>query len=1036
MPLPFEPLQVPFRFGLAEGIDPYQAPAGTLTVANNVEWLKSGMLQKRLGANLLGNDVFGGGNLSAGARLLVRGNELCAIDGTYLYSWSTTDSLWIRMDRVPDAGLTWRTTLDSHDGASVSDIAYANGRIVQAWVVGDPFDTADLTRMLWVQIFDAETGATVLVSTPLSSQAHGVRVLYDGTQCFVLYDTLGTNIASKRISLSTFAVSAVGFLVSDKVSTAGWDALIVGDEIVLAYESTPNGNLELERFSYDSGTNTYTQEAADGITSEWGVNDDFRSIAIDGNAGEPLYVVYHSTNTGLTRIATANISTMAEITAPVTLEGTIESYNVTVKRIDASNVLAGWSAATTGPDRARATTMKLSSVLVADTTSRRGSWGTRFASRVFALGSRFFAMLSDAQVTLSSAFNGVDMSLVEIETSDTGTLGTSSTDFVPHRFLGRIDILIGGASAKGFLPSGVSLSSTVANVAVPFLSSVPQHATSNWLCGLRLARVTIGTDLPKDTWRSVEYGGELYVSASPLSVYDGRTIFDYGFPRALVVGSTNVNSPSGGSIAAGDYLYAFTREYRSAVGVLHRSPVVTTTAGNGGGTATVIIVLASCGLTTKIDVGTGTDFPAIPIVVASYRSTVGQSNYYRLTYDPSFSTIRYDVEVASQTLTDTYADTDIGGGLGIDLAARPTIYTSGGILEDEQPPIGITLALHRDRLWLVSGDKRTIWFSKSFQDDIGVAPGFSTSFRVVFDRDLVALGVLEDKLIPMAAGALWYIQGEGPAPDGSNSDFSKATRIQTDVGCSQPRSVVSTPAGLMFANDNGIYLLSRGLDVVYIGRPAQDVFDDFPIVTSAVLVSRRNQVRFTCTNEAGDEGIVLVFDYEEEQWATRSYSELGPFADSIMWEGRWTALTTDGVIVRENLESDVGAYLDEGEWVTSTIETTWISRSGPNTYQRVRRAAVLAQQQTDADHTVEIAINGSASFVENKLWQSDESFNGRVGIHIKNQKSHAIKVKVSDAEPTGVGAAIGNGQGFLWSMLALELAQKRGLEKRAEGAKK
>lgn len=1029
MPIPAEISQFPFRLGLAEDIDPYQAPAGTLTEANNVEWLKSGMLQKRLGADPLGNNVLGGGTLTTGARIFTRGDELCAIDGTYLYSWSAASSLWIRMDRVPDVGMTWRTTLDSHDGASSSDIAYAAGKIVQAWVVGDPFaQGASRFRMLWVQVFDQATGATVLVSTPLSSAAHGVRVLYDGTQCFILYAISSGNIVAKQLNLSTFAVAAVGFLVTDNVTTSGWDALIVGGEIIVAYESLPNGWLILKRFSYNAGTNAYALVSSGGITSEHGVNDDFRSIAIDGVAGEPLYVVYHSTNGSLTRIATANISTMVEITAPFTLEGSIECHNVTVRRL-VGGVLAGWSAQTTSPDRGRATTMKLGPTLVADTSSLRGSWGTRFASRMFAVGSRFFAVLSDMPLAQSSVFSGVDTSLVEIETSDKG-----ATNYVPHRYLGKLDTLIGGTSAKGFIPSGAVISSTLTKVAVPFLSSVPQVATSNWQCGLRLATVTIGEDLPADMWRSAECGGELYISASPLSVYDGRTVFDHVFPRALVIGSINSSSPTAGSIAAGNYLYAFTREYRSAVGVLHRSPVVT--AGvSAGATATVTIVLASCGLTTKIDVGTGTDFPAIPVVAVAHRSVVNGSNYHRLTFEPVYNTIRYDVEAASQTFVDTRADSDIGGGLGATLGTRPLLYTSGGILEDMQPPCGITLALHRGRLWIVTGDRRTIWFSKSFLDDFGVAPGFSTSFRILFDKDLVAIGSIDDKLIPLAADAIWYIAGDGPAPNGSNSDFSTAIPIQTDVGCTQPRSVVSTPMGLMFANASGIYLLTRGLEVVFIGRPVQDTFADFPNVTSATLVSRRNQVRFTCRSGEGKLGIVLVYDYAEERWATRTY-DLSPFVSSCVWGDRWIALTADGWIVRENLESDAAAYLDDGVWVTATVETAWISRSGPTAFQRVRRVAVLAKRSTDADHTMKIAVNGDGAFVETRLWQSDESHDGRIGVHVKHQKSHAIKMRLSDGTPTGVGAVVGNGQGFLWSMLGLEIAQKRGLEKRAEGAKK
>ena len=68
------------------------------------------------------------------------------------------------------------------------------------------------------------------------------------------------------------------------------------------------------------------------------------------------------------------------------------------------------------------------------------------------------------------------------------------------------------------------------------------------------------------------------------------------------------------------------------------------------------------------------------------------------------------------------------------------------------------------------------------------------------------------------------------------------------------------PEGLMFKSSKGIYLLSRALELKYIGADveAYNAFD----VTSAQLIPTVYEVRFTLTN-----GVCLVHDYYVDQWS-------------------------------------------------------------------------------------------------------------------------------------------------------------------------
>lgn len=1060
MSLPFDVQQFPFKFGLSEGIDPYQAESGTLTVAENVEWMKTGLLQKRLGADGLGTDIFGGGSIGAidVGRLFVRRGELCLIDGSYLYAWSPAESKWFRIDRVPDASMTWKTVLDINEGVAFHDSAItAGGLIIHTWASADPLTYLETSHALFLRIDDSD-GETVMVPTQLQGTSVGcVKILVDdgNSRAFIVWgNAFSGNIKIVSLDLTTFTLGT-----QRTISGAAWrnvftnaaggalDAFmdVAAGNIYVAYESTAPA-IEVKRVTYNSGPDTYTV-AATGNTNTSG--SDLRCISIDGLAGEVLYVAFGDRTGNRTRILTMDPATLAVVTAVTDLVTAAGCTNIQVKRADAANALVIWTWTDTSTTESRVMSVKVSSVLAQDATTWRGTAGTRLISKMFLVGTRYFAFMVSAAIpsggTQTSNYQGSDSYLVEVETSDTSAYTSGTTKLVPHRYLGRVDLLIGGLSRQGCLANACVISSTEARIAVPFLSTVPQ-ARVNWRCGLRMVTLKIGKNLGLDMWRTVEYGGEAYISGGLFSAYDGRKVFDYGFPDAIGIGSVTTASPGGTSLTAGTYLLAMHLEHRSNAGIAHRGRVSTWTTPALGAGDQYTFNWRGVSLTCKNDKSVGFGFAltyadAAPLPLARlHRTTANGTTYYSYTFEPNDNVYQYDFLIITQaTISPTAPDSNIGDS--VVLSTRPAVYTDGGILDDEQPPSNGSVCLHRNRMWIISGDLRTVWFTKSFDDDTGFAPGFSTSFRLLFNKDITALGSLDDKLIIFAEDAIWFVAGDGPAPDGNDSDFTQATQIQTDVGCSQPRSVVSTPMGLMFANDDGIYLLTRGLEVQFIGREVQDTFDDFPVITSGVLLHERNQVRFTCNDDVAGSataGIVIVYDYQVEQWATRTY-DASAFASAVKWGSQWVAVTTDGYVLMEKREEDAAAYLDDGAFVESTLETAWISRSGPSAYQRIRRAHMLGRRITDADVNVYIKVDGDDSIVETRQWLSDElssSAGGRVGIHLQHQKSHAIKVRAKDSAPTGVGATLGNGQGFMWSMLGLELANKKGLEKRAEGAKK
>jgi len=1018
--LQFQNVQTGFRFGINEGTDPHQLPHGTLTTAENVVWKKSGRLQKRFGTASMTQNITGGGTLSACSRLVTRGSELALIDGSNLYAYSSETTTWTSVGKVPEASMRVRTLLDTATGVGQMDLAVSSaGLIVQAWIVGDP-TSGTPQGALFVQVLGSGGTSVVVAPTRLSASGNNiVRVLIISSTAIVLTRN-GANVVAYTVNLSTLAVSAATNLRTDGLATPfDLDACVIGTNFVIVYGVTAAGGVKV--YSYNT---SLAQQAT--ATVEAGINSLYAGI--DGASGESLYVVYYPTGGGTNlRMAVHNPSTLAQTVAPFTVESVAGGFlQCSVCRFDSSNALVAY---TTSESPGRLTTYKVTSAGSVTTSSERGTWGLKQVSRPFMVNGRCYILAHDLISAILSTYQGNNTYLCEVETSTKGSLGS----FVPHRILGKVDHLIGGQTVNGNVPNVVAASSTSFLVAAPFLATAPQKITT-WRQGVRLVTISFGASLPSDMWKSVNYGQESYLFGAGPMAYDGRSVFEHGFFRQPVLLTGVINNPAG-AIVAGNYLYGFYDEYRSQAGVLHRGPTSTWTVSVAGTPSTVALTLVNQNITNKQTISTGfASVSAVGILQPIYRTVVNGSTYYRETYDPTFNVVNVDPMSRTQTLTDSRADASIDGA-GTVLSTRPTLYTTGGIVDDEHPVSSLTAAYMRGRLWMLASDARTWWFSKSFQDDAGVAPGFSTSFRIAFDQDMTGAIAMDEKSVFFSQNAIWYMFGDGPAANGQNSDFTNPQQLQTDVGCTNPRSLVSTPDGIMFLSDHGIYLLTRKMEAVWIGKPVQDVLAAFPNITSAVSLPKYGQVRFTCNNAAGSSGVVLVYNYTEQQWSVFKYSDGStasvPIADAVLWNGVYTFATTGGKVFTESEST----YLDAGStWVAIKMETAWISAAGPLAFQSVRNFALNGISATNHDLVVSVGFDSNTTYQQTATFLAGSAVTAtgdleECTVSIGNRrKCESIRFKIEDATPTSPGTyPVTTGQGPIFEAMALEVGAKKGL---------
>jgi hypothetical protein len=459
--------------------------------------------------------------------------------------------------------------------------------------------------------------------------------------------------------------------------------------------------------------------------------------------------------------------------------------------------------------------------------------------------------------------------------------------------------------------------------------------------GINIATFQIGTS----NIYSSEIGNNLHLTGGFLWMYDGFNPVEHNF----FVYPENVEatwSTTGGAIAAkpdgstntNAYFYQVTYEWADNQGNIHRSapsvPISVTTTGSSS-TGSITVNVPTLRLTYKTD---------NPVKIVIYRWSVAQQVYYQVT--SITAPILNNTTVDSISFVDTLADATILG--------NSIIYTTGGVVEDISAPACKTISLFDDRLFLLSSEDGTLWYSKqviastpvemSDLFTIYVAPTIGASGST---GKITCMFPMDDKLILFKKDAIYYINGTGPDNTGANSQYSQPIFVTGTVGCVNQQSIVLMPNGLMFQSDKGIWLLGRNLETTYIGAPVEAYNGN--LVNSALTIPGTNQVRFCLTNSD-----TLVYDYFYGQWST--FVNLHTIV-STLYRDLHTYIDKFGNVFQET----PGSYADGSEPVLMKFTSSWINLAGLQGYQRAYMFYLLGTYISPHKLTLSIAYDYNPS---------------------------------------------------------------------------
>lgn len=1008
-----EVFQIPLRLGLTEGTDPKNVPPGTVLVAENVRQPKVGRLGKRWGSSVLVRTILGGGSIAAGARLLTYGDGVSIVDERDAYSYVSQIASWKRIAPVPDFKVTNRPLIDTPRSATAVTSGVYNDFVVTAYVAGATVDGPIYTR-----VDSIASGQCVMPPTIVTVAGTGSypKVLIIGSKAHIAWTTSAGAWATRELDLTTFTWQAAAARTAGLIANSPFAAQVVGTDVYVCYRLAAGANrIQVDRWS--SAFASLATTAINGATASVG-------LAIHATSGEFCYVAIGG-SAAPARLAVLNASTLATVTAPTAI-GASSCADVAVTRYDASNcvlfrqLLSG-----------SVVTEKVSSGVVVDATSQRATQWAHLLSEPWWYDGRLYAALT-ASTTTEQQHSHV---IVEVETST-----NSGTNNIPHRHVATFE---SRTAASNFTASPGNLtqaatSGTNVYLAVPFLAS-QRAATQAVATGARLVTIAVPS-VTDDTWRPALAGPNLVLSCGAPAVFDGVSAFPAGFVAEPAITAAAAGGAGTGSMADGTYQYVAVYEWRDANGILHRSApsvvVSATVATSGANTGSVSLTITCTSLSCKQNIETGFgSTSASPVIIAIYRTRVGDTTFHRLTHEPDANVVFNDPLNATVAFTDTRNDSNITGvGSGQTLISRPQLYTAGGVLDAIAPNCSLTSLVVAGRVYLLLGDGRTVAASKDVREDPTVAPEFNEGLTLYFDDDKTALGALFETPVVFGEASIDLVEGDAPNAAGLMGGW-RVRRLQTDVGCTQPRSVVSFPGGLLFRSARGFELLGGDFAVQYIGAAVEDTLASYPNVTSGVLVADENEVRFTCLNTAGTAGVVIVFDYLAKAWYVRKYydtdaaTETAPFVDAALIDGTWTALSASGRVYQE----DKTDALDTTRFVKMRVKVR--VSYGPNGWLRMKRMQINGTSRTNHKLTMSIFRDYAAAAEQTETFEAGTPATTvgvleKARVTLARQKGHAFDLQIEDAQPTDtVTYPISTGEGLQLEGIACQMQVKRGLPK-------
>jgi hypothetical protein len=1023
MALPTQIVQIPASGGLAQHVESRVVEPGSWLTLENYVYDKAGALRKRPGFGALTTLTSDGGTLPPISKLAATSaGELTAIgldpgddDGARrLYSYSPALLQWSNRDSVCPASLLRtplvRTPYDLRGGC----VAISNGK---------RFVTYALSGVgILLKVFEIATGAVLYDDAIVVTTLLQHTLLAIGDTVLLLWNDT-KYIKALKIDGATMSQGTATTIITTATSAnvTEWDACVLS-ATVFGVALVSNGHVtavEVYTITLASlATAASTTVAATSVTA-LSISGDATvvSIALADVVGATTSVLH----------APLLASTLAPIVATVTMQaGLYAVNNVVVHRGADTRTYVVWD----GSDP-----VNEDGVFLRIASSAYAVLGSAYRTLMHtAIWCKPFSVGLQAYVACSGALTGAPphpQGGVLVCLSDS-LLGTE-----PLTLCGYFATADGYENATVNAPTKPTPALVSTDGSDGDVYELPMTVYSEVLPVPKAGLDVVSLDfqpLQAALWATTQSNGLLLQTGAFTGSYDGQSVVELGFmhPPETVPGPPSAFM--GGIDTVGTYKYIAVYTWVDGKGNRHysgESAVSSVTLAAPDVPAKVIVSVTSCAATRRGDAsdGTGRD-----VEVWLYRTQADKEVFYRV--GDSGRNVRTTHKV---TINDATADSVMM------LTAVP-IYTAGGVLEAQPPPASRALCSHKSRVWLASADDpRSVWFSQLTVQ--GEAPRFNAELSLRIDDSpdgITALAPLDDKLIIFTPTRIYLVQGDGPNDTGADGSFGGPFLLTSTAGCLDARSVVTFAGGVMFQSAQGFCLLNSGLQVSYVGAPAEDTMRAYPDVLSGTLDAARSRIVYLLRGYIGavlDGAEVIpahyetrfaVFDFQHGGvWMTWAIDGSDVQTAATLWRGL-NVYGDDAAVCLEAFGSYPG--LDpSGNAAVAGLETPWIKASALDGYQLTRHVLINGKQDGYGLATVELMNDYSDTVLQTATFDATAAPDivglptERLDVHVANQKASAIKIRITD-EYTG-GLTAQERLGMSIASIALEIGVKQGRAK-------
>jgi hypothetical protein len=251
----------------------------------------------------------------------------------------------------------------------------------------------------------------------------------------------------------------------------------------------------------------------------------------------------------------------------------------------------------------------------------------------------------------------------------------------------------------------------------------------------------------------------------------------------------------------------------------------------------------------------------------------------------------------------------------------------------------------------------------------GSAIAWNPSLVVSFQDPLTAAVSQDGNLIAFSARSIYTVRDRVTDNTGSNTTYDPPVLLSSEMGCSQPRSVVASPVGVFFMSPGGLHLLPRGgAEPVYVGGQIERTLATYPTIVAAAHIQERQQVRFAAVTATGISGIgrVLVYDYGARQWYVWDYGQI-PLSDLCSYNGEMV-LGIPSEAADHNIWREDSGFDDPSGYYGTTIETGDFRLGGLTGTGVVRFVRMLAERLGTCRVTIEESTDSGETWSDSHEW--------------------------------------------------------------------